>query len=75
MRARTIGQIISLIAEHMGAKRSGTSATAPATEVPAPKSASTEEVNLDALSDDDIDALLGDDAASTDEPDAQDAVR
>ena len=59
LRARTIGHIIKLIAEHMGAKT-----TAPAPAVAAARPAATEEVNLDALSDDDIDRLLGDEPAA-----------
>ncbi len=53
MRARTIGQICKLIAEHMG--------DAPPATAPAPVSTetlSTDEVDLAALSDDDIAALL-----------------
>ena len=52
MRARTIGQIASLIAEHMGG---GT----PAVAVIAIETTSTNEVDLNALSDADIDRLLG----------------
>jgi acyl transferase domain-containing protein/NADPH:quinone reductase-like Zn-dependent oxidoreductase/SAM-dependent methyltransferase/acyl carrier protein len=54
MRARTIGQIASLIAGHMGG--------AAAVAEPAPAVATAEaasEVDLDALSDQDIDRLLG----------------
>ncbi len=56
MRARTIGQIATLIAEHMGAK------TARAVPTPTPvqaEGASSDEIDLDALSDSDIDSLLG----------------
>jgi acyl carrier protein/short-subunit dehydrogenase len=70
MRARTIGQIVTLIAEHMGAKPSG---GAPA--APAPQPASTEEVDLDALSDEDIDKLLGDSAPPDEDPDPQGALK
>jgi acyl carrier protein len=59
LRARTIGQIRTLIAEHMGASAS-----------PAPKPAATvesattaEEVDLGALSDEDLDSLLADEPA------------
>jgi len=66
MRARTIGQIASLIAGHMGGK---TSTPAPAA-APAPVEASvTEDVDLEALSDEDIDRLLGADAAADEVPD------
>jgi acyl carrier protein len=57
MRARTIGQIATLIAEHMGgavATKSSTTAT---------ESAPTEPVDSEALSDDELDRLLGDEAA------------
>ena len=62
MRARTIGQIANLIAEHMGA--------APAAAASAPvevKPAATEDVDLDAISDDELDQLLGIDAPETKE--------
>ena len=67
LRARTIGHIVTLIAEHMGAKAGGggaavsaepgAGATAKAADAAA---ASMEDVDLDALSDDEIDALLAD---------------
>jgi NADPH:quinone reductase-like Zn-dependent oxidoreductase/SAM-dependent methyltransferase/acyl carrier protein len=60
MRARTIGQIATLIAEHLGAKTTA----APPAPVTATQPAVTEEVDLDALSDEDIDRLLGDDAGA-----------
>ena len=63
MRARTIGQIVTLIAEHVG----GTAAAAPA---PAPAAAAepiaAENVDLEALSDEEIDRLLEDEAAHED---------
>jgi acyl transferase domain-containing protein/NADPH:quinone reductase-like Zn-dependent oxidoreductase/SAM-dependent methyltransferase/acyl carrier protein len=74
-RARTIGQIVALIAEHMGAKRAGPALAAAAAGMTAPEPASTDEVNLEALSDDEIERLLGDDGASDRAPDPQDAVR
>lgn len=59
LRARTIGQIRTLIAEHMGAS---TSAPAKAAAAPAaPVATPVEEVDLDALSDDDIGGLLDED--------------
>ena len=64
LRARTIGHIVTLIAEHIGAKRGG--APAAGVPAPAPVAASTEELDLDALSDDEIDSLLGE-AVSDDE--------
>ena len=57
MRARTIGQIATLIAEHMGATT--VKATAPPAE-----QASAEEVDVEALSDEEIHQLLGEDAAA-----------
>ncbi|MEQ1860228.1 MAG: SDR family NAD(P)-dependent oxidoreductase [Chthoniobacteraceae bacterium] len=58
MRARTIGQIATLIASHMGAK------TAPAAAAKAAETAPADEVDLDALSDEDIDQLLGGETVS-----------
>jgi NADPH:quinone reductase-like Zn-dependent oxidoreductase/acyl carrier protein len=57
MQARTIGQITTLIAEHMGGTAAVKSSTAPV--LPAPPAA-TDEVDLKALSDDAVDRLLGD---------------
>jgi hypothetical protein len=57
MQARTIGQIATLIAEHMtgtAAVKSSTAPVLPATPAP------TDEVDLKALSDDAVDRLLGD---------------
>ncbi len=60
LRARTIGQIRTLIAEHMGAS------VAPAAKPGAPvaKATSIDEVDLDALSDDEIGSLLDENATS-----------
>ena len=58
MRARSIGQIATLIAGHMGGK------SAPATAVEFADTAPAAEVDLDALSDEDIDRLLGGEMAS-----------
>jgi hypothetical protein len=72
-RARTIGQIVSLIAEHMGAKRTGTT---PAKKAPAKgiaSRASAEEVDLTSLSDEEIASLLGEDT-SAESSDPQDVV-
>lgn len=77
MRARTIGQIVTLIAEHMGAKTSG-GTTAPKVApapTPAVQSASTDEIDLEALSDEDIDKLLGGDTTSDEDPDPQGALK
>ena len=57
LRARTIGHIVTLIAEHIGAKRGRPVPAAAAAD--APRETSAEEVNLDALSDAEIDGLLG----------------
>ena len=62
MKARTIGQIATLIAEHMGASKGAT--PVPAMIVVEP--AAAEDVDLDAISDDDLDQLLG--TAATDRP-------
>jgi acyl carrier protein len=58
MRARTIGQIVTLIAGQMGGGTAPAAATKIATTV---EQTSAADVDLDALSDDDIDRLLGDD--------------
>ncbi len=56
MRARTIGQIASLISEHLG----GGTAAAPAEKLAAVVEATpAAEVDVDALSDEDIDLLIG----------------
>ncbi len=57
MRARTIGQIATVIAAHMG----GTTPAAPA-PAPAAVPTVTAEVDLDALSDEEIAGLLGESA-------------
>ena len=72
MRARTIGQIATLIAEHMGAK---TTRAMPAPSAPIPETTSTDDVDLDALSDSDLDRLLGGDATSDDASESPEAVR
>jgi acyl carrier protein len=72
IRARTIGQIIALIAEQMGAKRSD-SALESTTPGPATaKSVSPDEVNFEALSDEEIEGLLGDETAPDEASDPQD---
>jgi acyl carrier protein len=60
MRARTIGQIASLIAGHIGGTASPTSAPAAAPIAVAEPAPSTVEVDLDSLSNEQIDQLLGD---------------
>lgn len=65
MRARTIGQIASLISEHLGGEtQGGAKAKVAVAVVETPVS----EVDLDSLSDEDIDLLLG--AATDSEPEA-----
>ena len=59
MRARTIGQIATLIAGHVGGAASTKFSTEP-TSQEKPSIAAT-EVDLDALSGEEIDRLLGDD--------------
>ena len=54
MRARTVSQIAALIAGHMG----GVSVQAPASEPPPAESPPVEEVDVDALSNEEIDKLL-----------------
>jgi acyl carrier protein len=71
MRARTIGQIASLIAGHMGGKTGASATVTPAAPVEA---VATEDVDLEALSDEDIDRLLGADAPSDEDPDPQGAT-
>jgi acyl carrier protein len=68
MRARTIGQIASLIAAHMGGK---TTAAAPAPVASPVDAAVTEDVDLEALSDEDIDRLLGTEMPPDGDPDPQ----
>ena len=75
IRARTIGQIVSLIAEHMGAKRAGGTLATCAESTAASEPASTDDVNLEALSDEEVEGLLRDDATGEDAPDRQNAVR
>jgi acyl transferase domain-containing protein/NADPH:quinone reductase-like Zn-dependent oxidoreductase/SAM-dependent methyltransferase/acyl carrier protein len=74
IRARTIGQITALIAEHMGAKRAGGALMVTAARTVVPEPASTDELNLDALSDEEIEGLLGDDAAVDGPSDPQNEV-
>jgi hypothetical protein len=54
MRARTIGQIATLIAEQMGSD-----ADAPAKAVVVEEVIATSELDLDSISDEDLDLLLG----------------
>lgn len=65
MRARTIGQIASLISEHLGGGKEAGATPKVAIPVEATPAA---EVDVDSLSDEDIDRLLG--VASDSEPDA-----
>jgi acyl carrier protein len=57
MRARTIGQIATLISEHLGGAAESAKPKMEAVELPAADA----EVDLDAISDADIDRLLGND--------------
>jgi acyl transferase domain-containing protein/NADPH:quinone reductase-like Zn-dependent oxidoreductase/SAM-dependent methyltransferase/acyl carrier protein len=75
IRARTIGQIIAMICEHMGAKKAGQAPGTIPTPATAPGPASTDEVNLEALSDEEIEGLLSDDLTADSDPGTQDAVR
>lgn len=62
MKARTIGQIATLIAEHMGASKGAT----PGRVVFAVDATQAEDVDVDAITDDDLDQLLG--SPTTDRP-------
>jgi acyl transferase domain-containing protein/acyl carrier protein len=73
MRARTIGQIAALIAGHMGGKTPGTTAPAPVASVVA--EATPAEVDLEALSDDDLDRLLGEGAVADEDPNTEGALK
>ncbi|HEY4284382.1 MAG TPA: SDR family NAD(P)-dependent oxidoreductase [Chthoniobacterales bacterium] len=70
MRARTIGQIASLIAGHLGG---GTNGSEPA-PVPAQAEAAS-AVDLDAISDDEIERLLGAESDSKETEAVEDAKR
>jgi acyl transferase domain-containing protein/NADPH:quinone reductase-like Zn-dependent oxidoreductase/SAM-dependent methyltransferase/acyl carrier protein len=74
IRARTIAQIVALIAEHMGAKRVDGAVATTAVSMTMPEEASTDDVNLEALSDDEIEGLLGYDTASDGTSDPKDVV-
>jgi acyl transferase domain-containing protein/NADPH:quinone reductase-like Zn-dependent oxidoreductase/SAM-dependent methyltransferase/acyl carrier protein len=58
-RARTIGQIVTLLAEHTGAKRTGGTPAKKAATRTEPERILADEVDLTALSDEDIAGLLG----------------
>jgi hypothetical protein len=60
MRARTIGQIASLIAGHVGGTSPVAAPPAAAPLAPAEPLESQPEIDLDALSSEEIDRLLGD---------------
>ena len=67
MRARTIGQIASLLSGHLGA----TAAAGPSAQssaAPAEENVSVSELDLEALSGEDINRLLGADPAAQDAP-------
>jgi len=71
MRARTIGQIATLIAAHMGGN---TPASAPSpVDIPV-ETATSADVDLEALSDEDLDRLLGTDSAPDEDPDPEGVV-
>ena len=71
MRARTIGQIAALIASHMGGK---TTTAAPAAAAPV-EAAVTDDVDLEALSDEEIEALLGAETAADADSDPEGVAR
>ncbi|WP_265593233.1 type I polyketide synthase [Verrucomicrobium sp. BvORR034] len=62
MRARTIGQIVTLISERVGGK-SGAAPAASAAPAVVETPAAVEEVDIESLSDEDLDRLLGDDSS------------
>ena len=62
MRARTIGQIATLISGHLGGGEGSPSAAAEE-KAPVEEELSLDEVDLDALSDDELDGLLDDEPA------------
>jgi NADPH:quinone reductase-like Zn-dependent oxidoreductase/acyl carrier protein len=68
MRARTIGQIATLIAGHMGG---GVKSAAPLPAASPTPALTSDEVDLDALSDEEIETLLGDTSAAETEPTAR----
>jgi NAD(P)-dependent dehydrogenase (short-subunit alcohol dehydrogenase family)/acyl carrier protein len=73
-RARTIGQIVTLIAESMGAKRTGAAPAKKTAVKETRERSSTEEVDLTALSDEEIASLLGEDASAEKAADERDVV-
>ena len=72
MRARTIGQIAALLASHMGGKKN---AAAPAAAPVPVEAAVSGDVDLEALSDEEIDRLLGAEPSVDEDPDPQGAAR
>jgi NADPH:quinone reductase-like Zn-dependent oxidoreductase/acyl carrier protein len=73
-RARTIAQIVTLIAEFMGTKRTGASPTKKAPPKETAERSSTEEVDLTALSDEEIASLLGEETSPEKAADQRDVV-
>jgi acyl carrier protein/NADP-dependent 3-hydroxy acid dehydrogenase YdfG len=62
MRARTIGQIATLMMTHLGGSAPATAAaSAPATQTVADASTAAGDIDFDALSSEEIDRLIGDD--------------
>ena len=75
IRARTIGQIIALIAEQMGAKSSHRALASTTPRTATAEAVSADEVNFEALSDEEIEGLLGDQATPDEARDPEDGVR
>ena len=69
MRARTVSQIAALIAGHMG----GMSVQAPASEPPPAEPPPAEEVDVEALSNEEIDKLLEGQAGVQGDPEIDEA--
>ena len=61
MRARTIGQIAVLISGHIGGEVAGDSAKPEAAPAEAEESIEVSEIDLDSISDEDLDRLMEDD--------------
>ncbi|MCC6880851.1 MAG: SDR family NAD(P)-dependent oxidoreductase, partial [Verrucomicrobiales bacterium] len=61
MRARTIGQIAALISSHLGGETAPAAGTSAARPAPVEAEIEMSEVDLDSLSEDDIDRLLEED--------------
>jgi len=75
IRARTIGQITALIVENMGTKRAGSAPARTAVLTTTAERSSPEEVNFDALTDEEIERLLDEGSAVDCASNPQDHLR